>query len=100
MDCSKRNGRNQTVSLSHSVRLVIVVSHKRVEGPELHPSNTQFLGGVPPKATDVRPHKGHAEQAELQHRCRGWTRAKGQLKNNKMICGHIKRFFYFLFYHI
>lgn len=80
MDCSRRSGktihgrvdhlRPKKIknTVSHSIRLVIVVSHKWVEGPELHPSHTQLLGGVASKATDVRPHKGHPEQAELQYR--------------------------------
>lgn len=83
MDCSRRSGKQhtghrplrakkknptQTFSLSHSVRPVIVVSHKWVEGPKLHPSYTQLLGGVAFEATDVSPNKGHPEQAELQHR--------------------------------
>lgn len=54
---------------SHSVRPVVVVSHERVEGPQLHPSDTQLLSGVATKAADVRPRQRHPEQAELQH---GW----------------------------
>lgn len=69
------------MSLSHSVRLVIVVSHKWVEGPELHPSYTQLLCGVASKATDVRPHKWHPEQTELQHRWGGESGAKCQSKS-------------------
>lgn len=56
------------MSRSHSVQPVIVVSHKRVEGPQLHPSDAQLLGGVATKAADVRPRQWHPEQAELQHR--------------------------------
>lgn len=67
------------MSGSHSVRPVIVVSHKRVEGPQLHPPDAQLLGGVATKAADVRPRQWHPEQAKLQH---GWgeeTITKGQL---------------------
>lgn len=76
-DTVQAKARTQTVSLSHSIRLVIVVPHKWVEGTKLHPSYTQLLSGVASKATDVCPHQGHTEQAELQHRWRG-TGAKGQ----------------------
>lgn len=57
------------VSGSHSIQPVIVVSHKGVEGPQLHPSDTQLLRGVAAKAADVRPRQWHPEQAKLQH---GW----------------------------
>lgn len=65
----------QTVCVSHSIFIVIVVPHERVEGPKLHPAYTQLLSGVASKATDVCPHQGHTEQAELQHRW-GGTGAK------------------------
>lgn len=66
------------MSGSHSVQPVIVVSHKRVEGPQLHPSDAQLLGGVATEAADVRPRQRHPEQAELQHRCGGEMITKGQ----------------------
>lgn len=66
------------VSRSHSVRSVVVVSHERVEGPQLHPSDAQLLGGVATKAADVCPREWHPEQAELQHRCKEERIAKGQ----------------------
>lgn len=89
MDCSRQSGKNiqgrplslkkekKTVSLPYSVRLIVVVSHKWIEGPELHPSDAQLLCGVAFKATDVCPNKGDAKQAELQHRWWGGS-AKGQ----------------------
>lgn len=70
------------MSLSHSIGFVVVVPHERVEGPELHPSYTQLLSGVASKATDVRPHQRHPEQAELQHSWRG-TGTKGQFESIK-----------------
>lgn len=66
------------MSRSHSVQPVIVVSHKRVEGPQLHPSDAQLLGGAATKAADVRPSQWHPEQAELQHRWGEEMITKGQ----------------------
>lgn len=65
--CKKPN----TQTGSHSIGLVIVVPHKWVEGPKLHPSDTQLLGGVASKATDVGTHQRYPEHAEPQHRCGG-----------------------------
>ena len=56
---------------SHSVGPVVVVPHEGVEGPQLHPAHTQFLCGVPPKATYISPGQRHARQAQLQHSWRG-----------------------------
>lgn len=55
------------MSLSHSIGSVVVVPHKRVEGPKLHPPYTQLLSGVASEATDVGPHQRDPEQAELEH---------------------------------
>lgn len=57
--------------MSHSIGLVIMVPHKWVEGPKLHPPNAQLLSGVASKAAYVRSHQRDPEQAELQHRWRG-----------------------------
>lgn len=96
MDCSRRSGKKHKeltpLSLSHSILLVIMISHKWVEGTELHPSYTQLLGGVASKATDVRPHKRHPEQTELQHRWGGGRdKSKRSVRIYQMICGRFKK---------
>lgn len=72
--------------MSHSVGLVVVVSHERVKSSELHPSNTQLLGCVAPKATDVCSHQRNAKQTELKHRYEGrktQNHWKSQQQKNK-----------------
>lgn len=67
--------KNTKYKQSYSIWPVIVVSHKRVEGTQLHPSYAQFLSGVASKATDVCPYKGHPEQTKLKHPCGGSTKS-------------------------
>lgn len=78
---------NTCVCVSHSIGLVVVVSHERVKGSELHPSHTQLLGGVASKATDVCSHQRHPKKAELQHRYEGFAQNfTGNLSTLKTVC--------------
>ena len=77
--------------VSHSIWPVVVVPHERVEGPKLHPSNTQLLSGVAFKSTDVRPHQRHPEKAELQHRWGGEQVQKVSLNLCDDLWSHQKR---------
>ena len=46
-------------------------AHQRVEHTSLHPAGKQLGGSISRKAANIRPHKGHARQAEVtEHRQR------------------------------
>ena len=47
---------------------VVVVAHERVEGTELHPSDTQFLRRVQMEAAHIGAHKRNPEQTERYDR--------------------------------
>lgn len=67
--------------------LSIVVPHKRIEGSQLHPSDTQFTSGGTTKSTDISTHKWYTKELKVQNpwntpnmvinwmtRCWIWTR--------------------------
>ena len=45
----------------------IMVPHKRIKCPKLHPANTQFLVGVPEKSTNVSSNKGYTDELKVQY---------------------------------
>jgi len=55
-----------SLNLTHLAMDVVVVSHERIKGAELHPANTQLFRRVPEEAADVSADEWNAIELELQ----------------------------------
>jgi len=58
-----------SLNLTHLAMDIVMVSHERIKGAELHPANTQLLRRVPEEAADVSANEWNAIQLELQQSC-------------------------------
>ena len=44
-----------------------MISHKRIESAELHPTNAQLFGSIATKAADIGTYLTNAEHVEVEH---------------------------------
>ena len=49
---------------------VVVVTHERIEGTDLHPANTKFFSSVAEETTDVSANKRNSKELEFQNSCK------------------------------